>query len=122
KMGAAKILGFFIGSAIGSYYSIPLGKECEPVIRSLLQQDGIISQWASQAAVVAGCAFLTVLTLHICVTIFSAACPSLQIANQRFGFLLGSVQGVGTAILFLCGLLAIEPIAAKRLQVNANPN
>ena len=119
RMGAAKIIGFFIGGAIGSYYSVPLGKECEPMVRSLLQQEGMICELASQGVVVIGATFLTVLVFQIVVGVCSVACPSLQIANQRLGFVLGSAQAVGMAIIFICGILVIEPFAAKRLQATA---
>jgi hypothetical protein len=122
KMGAAKIIGFFVGTAIGTYYCVPWGKECEPLVQSILQQEGPIVQLASQAAVVMGSTFITILIFQIAVGVSSAACPSLQIANQRIGFVLGSVQGVCVAVLFVCGLMVVEPFAARRLQAENQGN
>ena len=119
RMGAAKIIGFFVGASVGTYFAEQGGKEIEPFMQSVLQQEGLICRMASMSAVVIGASIITSMLFQIITAILSAASPTLDVLNRRVGFLIGGAQSLAIAMFLLCGLLAIEPLAAKRLEYSA---
>lgn len=119
RMGAAKIIGFFVGASVGTYFAEQGAKEIEPFMQSVLQQEGLICRMASMSAVVIGASIITSMVFQIITAILSAASPTLDVLNRRVGFLIGSVQALAVSLFLLCGLLAVEPLAAKRLEYPA---
>lgn len=115
RMGAAKLAGFFGGTAIAIAYAPTWGKMCEPKVGELLGSTGLMSRVVSMGAIGIGIALAGMLVVAILARVLLEDRPRLEAMNRWCGFLLGGIQGTGLVLLFLGGLFVAEPMAKERV-------
>jgi hypothetical protein len=115
RMGAAKLAGFFGGAAATIAYAPTWGKMCEPQLAEFCGATGLMSRVVSIGAIGIGLTFAATIVTSLVAGVLLENRPRLEAMNRWIGFLLGGVQGTGIMLLFLGGILMVEPMARERV-------
>lgn len=121
RVGASKMSAGILGLLVGTLVALPAGKLCEGLFGLALGTGGLTNRIISMGIVGVSTAIFVSVILDLAFSRVLRHRPALSQFNRWIGSGLGMLLGSFLGLLLLWGVLVLEPAAAARVALDANP-